>query len=134
MRLVTAALLAALMPLAACGHAGDDLPDISAARVQKVSVNTPGVTGAHCFLHTGGTSYSVSSPGTVNVRPASEPLDVTCFKGPHMMGNTVVQPTIAPREAGKGFACRTCSYPENVSVVMALNARSLEKNSVRQWP
>lgn len=129
-----AALCGALL-LASCGHAPETATQ-SRTPYQSVGVATPGVMGARCFVQSGMASYTLSStPGTVMVRRAPDPLDVTCFKGSHMVGNTVVNPTVAPREAkaGRQHDCESCLYPESVSVVMALRASSVEKNNVRQW-
>lgn len=130
------AALAVLVMAAGCGHAPKETATIPETGYQAVGVVTPGVTGARCFVQSGMTSYTLAStPGTVMVRRAPDPLDVTCFKGAHMVGNAVVKPTVAPREAkaGRGQACASCLYPENVSVVLALRASSVEKNNVRIW-
>jgi|GEM_PF-1992154 len=124
--------------LSACANQHANTVDHEKAAYQLVTVSTPGVTGASCFVQSGMASYTVSgSPGKVMVRRAPDPLDITCFKGNHMVGNTVVKPTVAPREAKSIFNsrqdCESCMYPENVSVVMALKSSSVEKNNVRQW-
>lgn len=127
--------LCGLLLLSACAHAPEEVTQ-SQTPYQAVGVATPGVTGARCFVQSGMASYTLSStPGTVMVRRAPDPLDVTCFKGSHMVGNTVVNPTVAPREAkaDRRHDCESCLYPENVSVVMALRSSSVEKNNVRQW-
>lgn len=130
------AVLMALVMLAGCGHVADDSASENTTPYQAVGVATPGVTGARCFVQSGTSSYTLAStPGTVMVRRAPDPLDVTCFKGAHMVGNTVVKPTVAPREKkiAHGQVCASCIYPENVSVVMALRSSSVEKNNVRIW-
>lgn len=130
------AAFAALVLLAGCGHAPKETVSDQATSYQAVGVITPGVTGARCFVQSGVASYILAStPGTVMVRRAPDPLDVTCFKGAHMVGNTVVKPTVAPREAKTGYAraCESCLYPGNVSVVLALRSSSVEKNNVRIW-
>jgi hypothetical protein len=124
--------------LSACAHESANMVDHEKTSYQLVTVSTPGVTGANCFVQSGMASYTVSgSPGKVMVRRAPDPLDVTCFKGSHMVGNTVVKPTVAPKEAKSIFNsrqdCESCTYPENVRVVMALKSSSVEKNNVRQW-
>ena len=124
--------------LSACAHENANMVDNDTTAYQLVTVSTPGVTGANCFVQSGMASYIVSgSPGKVMVRRAPDPLDVTCFKGNHMVGNTVVKPTVAPKEAKSIFNsrqdCESCTYPENVRVVMALKSSSVEKNNVRQW-
>ena len=124
--------------LSACAHENANMVDNDTTAYQLVTVSTPGVTGANCFVQSGMASYTVSgSPGKVMVRRAPDPLDVTCFKGNHMVGNTVVKPTVAPKEAKSIFNsrqdCESCTYPENVRVVMALKSSSVEKNNVRQW-
>lgn len=130
------AVLVTLVLLAGCGHAPKETVSDSATSYQAVGVATPGVTGARCFVQSGVSSYTLAStPGKVMVRRAPDPLDVTCFKGAHMVGNTTVRPTVAPREAkaAYGHVCESCLYPENVSVVMALRSSSVEKNNVRMW-
>ncbi len=129
------AFLAALLLVAGCTNAPQTASD-NVTPYQAVGVATPGVMGARCFVQSGVSSYTLdSTPGTVRVRRAPEPLDVTCFKGAHMVGNTTVRPTVAPREAKgtPGRVCESCLYPENVSVVMALRSSSVEKNNVRIW-
>lgn len=130
------AVLATLAFLAGCGHAAQRHATENVTPYQAVGVSTPGVTGARCFVQSGVASYTLNStPGAVMVRRAPDPLDVTCFKGAHMVGNTTVRPTVAPREAkaSRGQACESCLYPENVSVVMALRSSSVEKKNVRLW-
>lgn len=83
---------------------------------QTISVLTPGVSGANCFLQSGGMSYPVAAPGKVNVRRSGQAIETTCFKGEHMVGS---QRTEA--------LCAACDYPESITVVMALDDRSLDR-------
>lgn len=109
--------------------------DDSARHYQQISVMTPGVTGAHCFLQSGGTTYTAAANSRVTVRRAPDDMAVSCFKGPHMAGHTSVKPTVAPREAARIFAdrqdCESCAYPESIHVVLALRPQSVEKNNIR---
>lgn len=109
--------------------------DDSARHYQQISVMTPGVTGAHCFLQSGGTTYTAAANSRVTVRRAPDDMAVSCFKGPHMAGHTSVKPTVAPREAAQIFAdrqgCESCTYPESIHVVLALRPQSVEKNNIR---
>ena len=109
--------------------------DDSARHYQQISVMTPGVTGAHCFLQSGGTTYTAAANSRVTVRRAPDDMAVSCFKGPHMAGHTSVKPTVAPREAARIFAhrqdCESCTYPESIHVVLALRPQSVEKNNIR---
>lgn len=115
--------------LSGCSASG--VVSSSGAAQQKVTIVTPGTTGANCFVQAGSVSYAVATPGTIHVRKSPDPFDVTCFKGEHLVGNARVNPTIAPREQGKAD-CVSCLYPETVSVAMALDDASMQRN-VRQW-
>ena len=129
-------VLAMLALLAGCGHTPQKNTSETATTYQAVGVVTPGVTGARCFVQSGVASYTLdSTPGTVMVRAAPDPLDISCFKGAHMVGHTTVRPTVAPREAkvAHGQVCESCLYPKSVRVVMALRASSVEKKNVRMW-
>lgn len=128
-------LIVLVLCLGACSTPEPKQDYDDARRYQAVSVMTPGVTGAHCFLQAGDMSYTTAANSRVMVRRASDPMDITCFKGAHMVGNTTVRPTVAPREATAGHAavCESCRYPENVSIVLALRPSSIEKNNVRIW-
>jgi hypothetical protein len=116
--------------LAAC--AGDEVPVYQAAAYQQVSVTTPGVTGAHCFMQSGDRSYSLATPAVVNVQRSSAVMDVTCFKGEHMVGNQKVRPSVAPREEGKKAECISCNYPPLISIAMMLDDRSMDR-TLRQF-
>lgn len=128
----TSILLTALVfVLSAC--AGNTPQEGSSAmRYQAINVMTPGVTGAHCFLKAGAHTYTAPANSSVTVRRTPDQMDVSCFKGSHMVGHTSMKPTVAPREAdNRGRACESCQYPESVSVVLAIRASSVEKNNVR---
>lgn len=100
--------------------------------MQPVQVVTPGVTGAHCFLQAGDKNYTMAAGSRVMVARASDTLKVSCFKGPHMVGHTAVKPTVAPREEAHGRdACVSCTYPETVSVAMAMRAGSVRRDKIR---
>ena len=109
--------------------------DDSARHYQQISVMTPGVIGAHCFLQSGDMTYTAAANTRVMVRRAPDDMAVSCFKGPHMAGHTSVKPTVAPREAARIFAdrqdCESCAYPESIHVVLALRPQSVEKNNIR---
>ncbi|MDY0009836.1 MAG: hypothetical protein RBS08_09025, partial [Bdellovibrionales bacterium] len=117
--------------LSACaGNAPQE--ETATMRYQAISVMTPGVTGAHCLLQAGAHSYTTPANSSVTVRRTPDQMDVSCFKGSHMVGHTSVKPTVAPREAdNRGRACESCQYPESVSVVLAIRASSVEKNNIR---
>ncbi len=83
---------------------------------QTISVHTPGVTGANCFLQAGYMSYPMQAPGKVNIRKTQSPMNVTCFKGEHMTGEQKVVPS-----------CPNCGYPSSVTVAMSLDHNSFER-------
>ncbi len=97
---------------------------------QAVSVTTPGVTGANCFLQSGDRSYALATPAVVNIQRSAAVMDVTCFKGEHMVGNEKIRPLTAPVEAGLsvGETCKSCVYPAMISVAMTLDDRSMDRN------
>jgi hypothetical protein len=127
-------LIVLLFALAGCTGAGQKAAD-DTRHYQAISVVTPGVTGAHCFLQAGSASYTTPANSRVMVRRAPDAMDVSCFKGAHMVGHTSVKPTVAPREAedilGSGGECNSCIYPESVHVVLAIRPQSVEKNNIR---
>lgn len=125
-----ASLLACLLLLGACATEETVVMNDAPVQIQKVSVNTPGQVGAHCFLQSGMRSYTMSAPGTVNVYRSRDPMTVTCFKGEHMVGTETVRPTMAPREADNAPSvdCVTCIYPATVTVAMGLDPSSFERN------
>ena len=54
---------------------------ITETKIQSVSVNTGDVTGATCTLsNSKGSFYIPSTPGTVTVRQACDPLTIVCKK------------------------------------------------------
>jgi len=129
-------LIALALCLGACSASAPKQGDDDARYYQSISVMTPGVTGAHCFLQSGSMSYTAAANSRVRVRRAPDTMQVSCFKGPHMVGHASVQPTVAPREAARilgsnGQGCDSCLYPENVSVVLALRPQSVTKNNIR---
>lgn len=119
--------------LSACGHSEKGVSDTGDVRYQAINVMTPGVAGAHCFLQAGSASYNVAAGSKVMVRRTAAPLDISCFKGEHMVGRAIARPTVAPREAQAMRTCESCLYPETVSVVMALRGSSVERSQVRHW-
>lgn len=128
-------LMALVLCLCACSASVPKQGDDDARYYQSISVMTPGVTGAHCFLQSGSMSYTAAANSRVMVRRAPEMMQVSCFKGSHMAGHASVQPTVAPREASRilgsnGQDCDSCRYPESVSVVLALRSQSVEKNNI----
>jgi len=130
------ALVALVLCLTACSAAAPKQAENGAGHYQVVSVMTPGVTGAHCFLQAGSMSYTAAANSRVMVRRAPDTMEVSCFKGLHMAGNTTVRPTVAPREAAhilgsRGQDCESCLYPENVSVVLSIRPQSVAKNNIR---
>ena len=121
--------LTACLALAACSEKPLNSTVIGTP-YQAISVATPGVTGAHCFLQAGSMSYAVKTPAAVQVRRTPDSLSVTCFKGEHYVGYQAVLPIVAPAEAATlkhGEACRTCAYPSSISVMMLLDQRSMDK-------
>lgn len=129
------ALIGIVFILSGCMSGAQKTADDAGRHYQAISVVTPGVTGAHCFLQAGGTSYTTPANSRVMVRRAPDAMDVSCFKGAHMVGHTSVKPTVAPREAerilGSGQECTSCIYPESVHVVLAIRPQSVEKNNIR---
>lgn len=57
---------------------------------QKISIHTPGIENAECFLETETNKYHVLAPGTVNVERAFSPLTVTCQKAGYLTNATVL--------------------------------------------
>ena len=51
---------------------------ITESKNQSMSVNTGEVTGAQCTLSNSKGQYFVTSPGSVMVRNACDPLTITC--------------------------------------------------------
>lgn len=126
-------LAAALLTLAACSSAPEMAMQAVMPSYQTVSVNTPGVYGAECSLQTGGRSYSLQAPGSVQVERAPDTMQVTCQKGAHMVGVEEVKPLYSPSDPRLYSGdCQSCAYPGTVTVAMAINPLSLETN-VRQW-
>ncbi len=115
----------ALLFLTAC--ASDGVPSPEASGYQQVSVTTPGVTGANCFMQSGDRSYSLATPAVVNIQRSSAVMDVTCFKGEHMVGNQKVYPSVAPREARVRGECVSCNYPPSITIAMVLDDKSMER-------
>lgn len=123
-----AVFVAAALWLSACaGSSGDDA---ASSAYQQLSVSTPGHAGAHCFIQSGKRHYTLSTPARVNVARSTQPLDVTCFSGEHMVGKLKVLPHVAPAEARAGDDCRSCRYPDILTVAMGLNPRSFDVNLV----
>ncbi|MDP2206108.1 MAG: hypothetical protein Q8K65_07355 [Alphaproteobacteria bacterium] len=129
------ALIGLVFILSGCAGDGQKEAGDTSRHYQAISVVTPGVTGAHCFLQAGSMSYTTAANSRVMVRRAPEAMDVSCFKGAHMVGHTSVKPTVAPREAerilGSSRDCDSCVYPESVHVVLAIRPQSVEKNNIR---
>jgi hypothetical protein len=129
------ALIGLVFMLSACAGGGQKEAEDTGRHYQAISVVTPGVTGAHCFLQAGSMSYTTAANSRVMVRRAPDTMDVSCFKGAHMVGHASVKPTVAPREAerilGSGRDCDSCVYPESVHVVLAIRPQSVEKNNIR---
>ena len=109
-------------------------PSDDSAHLQPIQIMTPGVTGAHCLLQAGSSNYTAAAGSRIMVRRAPDTMKVSCFKGPHMVGHTSVKPTVAPREAqqaGRGsVVCDSCTYPETISVVLAMRPSSVKRNNV----
>ena len=53
---------------------------ITESKNQSMSVNTGEITGAMCTLSNSKGQYFVTSPGSVMVRNACDPLTITCTK------------------------------------------------------
>ena len=105
-----------VMLLSACSASGTHHLGSNDAPLQTISIHTPGTMAANCFVRVDGMSYPVATPGRVSVKPSRTPLDVTCFKGEHMVGNKIVPPS-----------CPNCDYPSNVSIAMALDGGSMQR-------
>jgi hypothetical protein len=91
-----------------------------AAGNQLVQVQTPGVQGAACTLQTASGSLTVISPGRINVPRAADPMTISCSKGEHFAGTSVITPR---KTTLAGYA-----YPGIVSVPMKLNNRSFDRD------
>lgn len=107
----------AVMLLSACSASGTHHLGSNDPQFQTISIHTPGTMAANCFVQVDGMSYPVATPGRVKVKSSRTPLDVTCFKGEHMVGNQIVPPS-----------CPNCDYPSNVSIAMALDSGSMQRN------
>lgn len=115
------AIFAALLLVSCAGQQSAQLQS-GAPGTQDILVQTPGASGANCFVQGEGGSYPVISPGMVTVRTGQKPLEVTCFKGEHMVGRT----TLAPRCKNK-----TCGYPASASVTLGLDPTSMQREIIR---
>ncbi len=97
---------------------------------QTILVNTPGVTGADCIMESNDRNYRVKAPGTIMVHRSPWPLTISCYKGNYMKGVDRFSASYAPRDGeealAKGSDCVTCSYPNIVSVAMALDPNALQ--------
>ena len=91
---------------------------------QHISVRTPGIDKANCFVTFGGSSIPVETPARLRVPRSQEPLDISCFKGPHISGHRIVQSRFAACEAAVA-ECTSCAYPEDVAVTMTIRAESV---------
>ena len=60
---------------------------ITESKNQSMSVNTGEVTGAMCTLSNSKGSYYVTTPGSVMVRNACDPLTITCSKEGYVPAN-----------------------------------------------
>tara|TARA_X000001036_G_C20563394_1_gene759455 strand:+ start:716 stop:1117 length:402 start_codon:yes stop_codon:yes gene_type:complete len=60
---------------------------ITESKNQSMSVNTGEVTGAQCTLSNSKGQYFVTSPGSVMVRNACDPLTITCTKKGYVPAN-----------------------------------------------
>ncbi len=113
-------IFAALL-LASC--AGQQAPQLQSGTpgTQDIFVQTPGASGANCFAQGEGGSYPVISPGIVTVRAGEKPLEVTCFKGEHMIGRTTLQPR-----------CKSgCGYPATANIPMGIDPTSMQREIIR---
>lgn len=130
---LTLCALGLLLALAGCTSAPQSTSDNSAG-LQPMQILTPGVTGAHCLLQAGASNYTAAAGSRIMVRRSPDIMQVSCFKGSHMVGHTSVKPTVAPREAQqakRGRApCESCAYPETVSVVLAMRGSSIKRENI----
>lgn len=60
---------------------------ITESKNQSMSVNTGEITGAMCTLSNSKGSYYVTTPGSVMVRNACDPLTITCSKEGYVPAN-----------------------------------------------
>lgn len=93
---------------------------------QHISVRTPGIEKANCFVAFGGASVPIETPAQLRVQRSQKPLDISCFKGPHVSGRVIVQPMFAEVEADVSD-CKSCAYPEDIAVVMNIRAESVRQ-------
>ncbi len=91
---------------------------------QDISIRTPGVTGAHCFVAFADVSIPLETPTRIRIPRGQENLDISCFKGPHVFGRAVVPARYAQSETDAA-ECLSCSYPEDIIISMNLRAESL---------
>ncbi len=130
---LTLCAIGVLLALAGCTSVPPRATD-NGAGLQPIQIMTPGVTGAHCLLRAGASHYTAAAGSRIMVRRAPDIMQVSCFKGPHMVGHTSVKPTVAPREAQQAkrgrTSCESCAYPETVSVVLAMRGSSIKRENV----
>lgn len=105
-----------------------DLPASAPQPHQAVAIITPGQTGANCFIQVGGKHFTVSPPATIQLDRNTAPMDVTCFKGEHMVARQKIVPTYIARDKDSGDDCETCRYPATVNMFFGLNPRSFDVN------
>ena len=120
--------LAALLLLAACGEYPTPVTE-SRSPYQTITVNTPGMEGVSCVVQSGRETYSMTAPGPVTVKRAPYTMEVNCFKGEHMHGQSRAKPNFARKEAERvvttGEPCISCNYPRTVTVAMRIDRESM---------
>lgn len=130
---LTLCALGLIFGLAGCTASPEPAAD-SSAHLQPIQIMTPGVTGAHCLLQAGSSNYTAAANSRIMVRRSPDTMKVSCFKGSHMVGHVSVKPTVAPREAQQAkrgrSACDSCTYPETISVVLAMRPSSVKRDSI----
>jgi hypothetical protein len=117
------ALLPALLALAGCAATPQTEADGTPAPfgLQSVRVQTPGVSGSTCMVQTRSGTKVVTAPARLDVPRDPSPLVVTCSKGEHFRGALSLPARKAPGADGEAVY----TYPDNVSVTLALDEPSL---------
>lgn len=97
---------------------------------QHVTLTTPGVAGADCYLETSDNRYSIVTPGATRIERSSENLKVTCHKAGYydkvveiesrLRGTTFLNifNGIIPGTAYDAASHSIYGYPDQIDVVM----------------
>lgn len=104
---------------------------ITKGTTQTVAVDTPGVPGATCTITTQSGPQVVTTPGTVSLKKASDPLPIACSKECYVNGQSIIPSNAEAMAAGNvvfggliGLGVDAASgamykYPDMVTVAMS---------------